>query len=180
MPQFVALLRGVNVGKGKRVPMAEFRSLLEALGFTNVRTVLNSGNAVFDTDAGSAAAHASRIAAALRERMGLEVEVVVKSAREFLAAVNRNPIAPPPGEHARFIVAFAQDAAQLPQLSVLAPLVQPPEQFSVGPHAAYLHCAGGILQSKVGAALLGKAGRAVTTRNLATVTRLAGLLDAGA
>ena len=180
MPRFVVLLRGVNVGKGNRVPMADFRSLLEALGFTRVQTVLNSGNAVFDSDASPAAAHASRIALALRERLGLDVAVVVKSARDFLGAVAQNPLAPAVGEHSRFIVAFAQDAASLRDLSALLPLVQPPEQFSVGPQAAYLHCAGGILQSNVATALLGKAGRAVTTRNLATVTRLAGLLADGA
>ena len=45
MPTFVALLRGVNVGKAKRVPMAEFRALLLALGYTRVATLLNSGNA---------------------------------------------------------------------------------------------------------------------------------------
>lgn len=179
MPRFVVLLRGVNVGKGNRVPMADFRSLLEAQGFTDVRTVLNSGNAVFDSAGRSAATHASSIALALRERLGLDVAVVVKSSREFLDAVARNPIAPPVGEHSRFIVAFAQDAASLRDLSALLPLAQPPEQFSVGSHAAYLHCADGILQSKVAAALLGKAGRAVTTRNLATVTRLAGLLADG-
>ena len=47
MPAFLALLRGVNVGKAKRVPMAELRRVLEDLGCTNVATLLNSGNAVF-------------------------------------------------------------------------------------------------------------------------------------
>ena len=47
MPTFIALLRGVNVGKGKRVPMAELRDLLSGLGFAEVTTLLNSGNAVF-------------------------------------------------------------------------------------------------------------------------------------
>ena len=47
MTTFIALLRGVNVGKAKRVPMAEFRTLLAGLGYTGVATLLNSGNAVF-------------------------------------------------------------------------------------------------------------------------------------
>ena len=47
MPYFAVLLRGVNVGKGNRVPMAELRNLLAELGYTNVRTFLNSGNAIF-------------------------------------------------------------------------------------------------------------------------------------
>ena len=47
MPTFVALLRGVNVGKAKRVPVTELRALLSGLGYTGVTTLLNSGNAVF-------------------------------------------------------------------------------------------------------------------------------------
>ena len=48
MTRFVALFRGINVGKAKRIAMADLRALLESMGYTNVRTLLNSGNAVFD------------------------------------------------------------------------------------------------------------------------------------
>ena len=48
MTGYVALLRGINVGKAKRIAMADLRALLEGLGYTHVKTVLNSGNAVFD------------------------------------------------------------------------------------------------------------------------------------
>jgi uncharacterized protein (DUF1697 family) len=59
---------------------------------------------------------------------------------------------------------------------VLSPLVQAPERFLLGRHAACLHCAGGILQSEALSALVGKAGRGVTTRNWATVLKLERLL----
>ena len=58
-------------------------------------------------------------------------------------------------------------------------MVQPHERFHIGSHAAYLHCAGGILESKAGSALLGKLGREVTTRNWATVLKLKALLGNG-
>ena len=48
MPRFVALLRGVNVGGNKRLPMAELRVALEAQGYTNIPTFLTSSNAMFD------------------------------------------------------------------------------------------------------------------------------------
>lgn len=66
MPRFVALLRGVNVGKGNRIAMADFRRLLEGAGCTDVLTLLNSGNAVFGNVGRSSSAHARTIAAALR------------------------------------------------------------------------------------------------------------------
>jgi uncharacterized protein (DUF1697 family) len=52
MPRFVVLLRGVNVGKGNRVAMVEFKESLEGLGYTDVKTLLNSGNAVFASATG--------------------------------------------------------------------------------------------------------------------------------
>lgn len=179
MPQFVVLLRGVNVGTGNRVPMAAFRELLEARGFSEVRTLLNSGNAVFRSAARSAANHAKTISARLQESLGVGVLVVVKSSAEFLAAVAGNPFALLEKDHSRFLVAFAQGETATPGLSVLAPMLQPLELFHIGSHAAYLHCAGGILESKAGSALLGKLGRGVTTRNWRTVLKLKALLGSG-
>ena len=172
MPTFVALLRGVNVGKAKRVPMAEFRALLVGLGYTNVATLLNSGNAVFRAARGAPGRHAADIAAAVSDRLKVDVPVIVKSAKELATIVAENPIhAEVPG-HPRLLVAFVQDAQALSGLEAVGSLVVPPEQFAVGKNAAYLFCSAGILQSKAGEALLGKAGRAATTRNWATVLKL--------
>jgi uncharacterized protein (DUF1697 family) len=177
MPRFVALLRGINVGKAKRVPMAELRELLTSLGYRNVRTLLNSGNAVFEGPARAAAGHASRIRAAIAERMNLEVPVIVKSAEDIAAACAENALLGKATDHARLLAAFAGREEDLRALEALAPLVKPPERFLVGKHAAYLWCPHGILESRVTEALLGKVGRAATTRNWATVTKIAALLQ---
>ena len=102
--------------------------------------------------------------------------MVVKSSSEFDAAVAGNSIVPSPEDHSRFLVAFSQERRTLDKLVELASLVRSPERFVIGAHAAYLHCAGGILQSKAATALLGRAGRGVTTRNWATVLKLGELL----
>ncbi len=179
MPRFVVLLRGVNVGKGNRLPMAEFRALLAGQGFTEVRTLLNSGNAVFRSTERSATAHARSIGGALDERLGLSINVVVKSSSDFFAAVAENTLAPAADQHSRFLAAFAQEQAAIDALAVLRPMVRAPERLLIGNHAAYLDCAHGILESQMASALLGKAGRAVTTRNWATTLKLAALLRAG-
>jgi uncharacterized protein (DUF1697 family) len=140
MTTFIALLRGVNVGRAKRVPMSEFRTLLAGLGYTGVATLLNSGNAVFRATSGAGSQHATDIARAIARSLKVEVPVIVKSAKDLAA-------------------------------------IQPPEQFSIGHHAAYLHCADGILESKAARALLGKAGRAASTRNLATTLKLLALSE---
>lgn len=176
MPKFVALLRGINVGKAKRVAMADLRALLTELGYTDVATLLNSGNAVFRATRGTPATHAANIAAAISEQMKEAVPVIVKSAKELSAIVSENPLAGQLTHHSHLLVAFAQDNATLSGLAALESLVVLPEQFLVGQHAAYLHCATGILESKAGKALLGKAGKSVTTRNWATLLKLHALV----
>jgi len=175
MPTFVALLRGVNVGKAKRVPMVELRVLLSELGYSNVATLLNSGNAIFRATMGTPGKHAAEISSAIASRLKVEVPVIVKSAKELAAIVAENTLAEGAPDHSRLLVAFVQDPKSLPGLAAIEPLTAPPEQFLLGKSAAYLHCATGILESKAGEALLGKAGKSATTRNWATVLKLQAL-----
>lgn len=172
MPTFVALLRGVNVGKAKRVPMADLRALLHDLGYTDVATLLNSGNAVFRAAKGTPAKHAADISRALASTLQVEVPVIVKSAKELSAIVAENLLAKDAQDHARLLVAFVQHPKELATLAGIESLVVPPERFLVGKGAAYLDCVGGILESKAGAALLGTVGKAATTRNWTTVLKL--------
>ena len=178
MPRYVALLRGVTVGKGNRVPMAEFKSLLEGLGCTDVKTLLNSGNAVFTSAARSAEKLALAIAAQVETKFGVTTPVVVKSAAELASIISTAPMRPPDEEHSRFLVAFGRDENAVQALAQLIPLAQAPERLVITKQAAYLHCPEGLLQSKVGEAMLGKAGRGVTTRNWATVLKIEALLSA--
>ena len=175
MPKFVALLRGINVGKAKRVPMADLRDLLSELGHTNVATLLNSGNAVFRAPKGTQAKLAEEIAAAISAKLKFEVPVIVKSAKELSAIISENQLAEKATNHSHLLVVFAQSHVALSGLGVVESLVVLPEQFLVGKNAAYLHCATGILESKAAEALLGKVGKSVTTRNWATVLKLQAL-----
>lgn len=172
MPKFVALVKGVNVGKAKRLPMAELRALLSGLGYSDVVTLLNSGNAVFHANSGTSAKHAADIASAIAAQLQVEAPVIVKSAKDLSAIVSENPINAETSDHSRLLVAFVQDTKALAELSAVGSLVIPPDQFAVGKNAAYLLCARGILESKAGVALLGKGGRLATTRNWATVLKL--------
>jgi len=175
MPVSVALLRGINVGKAKRVAMADLRGLLADLGYTGVATLLNSGNVVFRSSKGSTARHAADIAAAISRVLHLDVSVIVKTASELETIISENPIAAAGTAPTRLLVAFVQDSGALSGLKVVERLVAPLEKFVIGRNAAYLFCPPGILKSKAGEALLGKAGKAATTRNWQTVLKLQAL-----
>jgi uncharacterized protein (DUF1697 family) len=177
MPAHVALLRGINVGKAKRVAMADLRTLLADLGFGSVRTLLNSGNAVFDAPAAPAADHAARIEAALAATLGVSARVVVLPGADLRAVVAENPLrTAAEADPSAFLVGFVPDAAALAALAPLAAADWSPEALAVGRHAAYIDCAGAILESRAIVAVGKALGEGLTTRNWATVRKLHDLL----
>lgn len=177
MLRYAALLRGVNVGGARRVPMAEWRALLEAMGCKGVRTLLNSGNAAFWHPLRSTRMLEAMVHGSLARSLGVEVPVIVKPRKAIAAVVAGNALAAKATDPSRLLVAFTRDAESLAALAAIAPLVKARERFHLGEHAAYLWCAGGILESAAARALLGKAGREATTRNWATVLKLDALFD---
>ena len=177
MPRFVALFRGINVGKAKRIAMADLRTLLAALGYADVRTLLNSGNAVFDAPGEPAAKHAQRIRAAVAQTLGVDALVIVKSAKEMAAVVAGNELAAANHDPSRLLVALTNDPKALAALKGLCPAAGSQERLLVGRHAAYLWCADGILQSTLAVALL-KGLTSGTTRNWSSVEKIHALLQA--
>lgn len=175
MARWVALFRGINVGRAKRIAMADLRALLEAQGYTNVRTLLNSGNAVFDAAGrGSGESHAKHIRAAVAKDLGVDAHVIVKSAAEIKAAVAGNVLKECATDPSRLLVALCSDSRALREIAKLRP--ERGERLHVNDHAAYLWCANGILESRTAVSLLKDLGEAGTTRNWATLGKIAALL----
>lgn len=90
MTVWIALLRGVNVGGGNRIPMAELRAAVESLGYGDVATYIQSGNVVFRSDDAETVVvdHLRRV---LADRHGLGVPVVVRTAHELSSVAGRHP-----------------------------------------------------------------------------------------
>jgi uncharacterized protein (DUF1697 family) len=91
MAVFVALLRGINVGKHKRIPMPRLREVLEAAGFEDVATYVQSGNVVLRTS-GKAADVKRDVATAIRDEWGFEVPVVVRTKAQLQKVFDADPI----------------------------------------------------------------------------------------
>jgi uncharacterized protein (DUF1697 family) len=157
--------------------MADLRALLASLGYTNVQTLLNSGNAVFDGPAGSQASHAERIQAGVASELGVEALVIVKSAKDIADVVAGNKLAATATDPSRLLVALTNSTKSLGALEALAKAEWASEQVHVGKHAAYVWCENGILESKVAVALLSKLDRSGTTRNWATIEKIHALLQ---
>ena len=179
MPRYVALFRGINVGKAKRIAMADLRTLLGKLGYTGVQTLLNSGNAVFTGDPESAVSHAGRIRQAVLKKTGVDALVIIKSAKDLSGIIVDNQLSAIAHDHSRLLVALTNDPKALASVKALARGEWGDERIHVGKHAAYLWCANGILESKVAAALLKGLEGTGTTRNWATLNKIQALMGKG-
>jgi uncharacterized protein (DUF1697 family) len=176
MSRYVALFRGINVGKAKRIAMADLRDLLGKLGYGDARTLLNSGNAVFTADAQPVARIAARIRTEVAKKLGVDALVIVKSASEVASVIKGNALAKVATDGSRLLVAMAQDAEKIAVLKKIARQDWGDEQVHVGKHAAYLWCANGILESKAAVALLGALEGTGTTRNWSTLSKIHALM----
>ena len=168
----VALLRGINVGRAKRIAMADLRLLFEELGFTDVRTVLNSGNVVFGSTKHAPAAAATAIEEALVRRTGVVSRVTVLSAAELAAVVAGNPLLDLAIDHARLVAFILAGDEQRKLLAPLATQDWAPGALAIGERAAYVWCPTGVLDSAAAAAVNQLLGDATTSRNWNTLSKL--------
>lgn len=177
MPRMVALLRGINVGGNKLVPMAALRALLERLGHRNVATLLQSGNAVFDSKERSEARLVKQLEAAIADDFGFEVGVVVRTRDELAAVIDANPLPEAEAAPSQFLIVFL---AAPPKLDLDAKAFAP-DVARVAGREIYAWFPRGIRDSKLATTLLGnRLGVTATARNWSTVTKLLRLADTAA
>lgn len=171
----ILLLRGVNVGGTGKLAMADLRAVLEGLGAENPRTLIQSGNAVFD-HAGADAALETAIPAAIEARFGLRPAVRIEAAAAFVSRLDTLPF--PEAAPARLHVFFFLAPGPAPDaLARLEALRAPSEAFDLRPFGLVLHAPEGVGRSKFAAGAERALGRPVTARNLNTLRRLAALAE---
>jgi uncharacterized protein (DUF1697 family) len=182
MSEYVALLRGINVGTAKRIAMVDLRAVMSALGYGAVRTVLNSGNVVFNAARGGAGALAGAIEAAVARKAGFTAPVVVVTAADWSAIMAANVLladaAGTPRNPAQLLIAFVQRPALLAAARPLCSEDWGAERLAIGTAAAYLWCPAGIADSKLFKAFDRATDKLATTRNCSTVVKIHATLTA--
>jgi uncharacterized protein (DUF1697 family) len=177
MALHLALLRGINVGGNQKVAMADLRGIFAPLGLGNARSVLQSGNLVFESDGRTAAQLESLLEAEARRRLGLTATWFVRTAREWKAVVAANPFAEAAkNDPSHLLVLFLKQAPAPPAVRALQAAVVGREEIRVVDRQAYITYPDGIGQSRLTPAILdGKLGQRGTGRNWNTVLKLAAL-----
>jgi len=170
--RYVALLRGINVGKAKRVSMADLRAAVESLGYRDVRTLLNSGNVVFSGSDEDVDRVARSIEATIESEFGFTSRVVVLTAEELAAIVRENPIVDRCADPSRFLVAVFRSPVETSSVQHLLTQDWEPSALALVGRAAYLWCADGILDSPLSVAFGKAAGDRATARNWTTMLKL--------
>ncbi len=170
--RLVALIRGINVGRAKRVPMAKLRALVVHLGYTDVRTLLNSGNVVF-TDSRSAPTDAAeRIEKEINSRLGVSARVTVLTVSDFDKIVRDNPLLDVADNFSRLLVAVLATSADRNGLEPLLETDWAPGNLALGARVAYVWCPDGVLASPLNNAIGRAVGDSVTTRTWRTILKI--------
>ncbi|MFI5975276.1 DUF1697 domain-containing protein [Streptomyces sp. NPDC051452] len=175
MTTYAALLRGINVGGGRKLPMAELRTLMTGLGHTGVRTHLQSGQAVFTTDDGDTQSLAERLSRAIEERFGFAVDVLVRDHAYLSAVAEACPFPAADLEARQLHVTYFSAPVTPDRFAEIDQAARLPEEFRLGDRCLYLYAPDGLGRSKL-AEQLGRPritkGLIATSRNWNTVLKL--------
>ncbi|MDJ0380284.1 DUF1697 domain-containing protein [Streptomyces sp. G-G2] len=172
---YAALLRGINVGGHKKVPMAELREVLAGLGHTGIQTYLQSGNAVFTSERADPDALARELEAAIEAHFGFRVPCLVVDGDHLRAVVAGCPFPAAELEGKQLHATFLSERADAERFAALDRDAYLPEEFRLGDRVIYLYAPEGLGRSKLAEALARPAvvkGLDVTTRNWNTVVKL--------
>lgn len=177
MARFAALLRGVNVGPTTKVPMAELRELIEELGGTDVATLLNSGNVVFQMHMSPKSVD-SEMSKAISERFGFQVDVVCRTKKQLESVLAHDPFGSAVTDDSRSVIAFMSTPPRAAALKpVLAAEYPDGELCALKGREFYVWTPNGVSKSKALPAFgKSKAVDYVTVRNVRTVKKIIEML----
>ena len=175
--QFVALLRGINVGGHHKLPMADLRALAEALGWQRVGSYIQSGNLVFEAT-GTEAALERKLEAALLEHASLSIPVIVRAEERYRHLVGANPFVEAGArEPNRVMLALSKAKPKRGALVLIEERASPGERVALVGDGLWIHYANGAGNTKLSPALLDRAvGSTLTARNLRTCLKLTEML----
>lgn len=165
----IALIRGINVGGKNKLPMEALVAMLEALGCRQVKTYIQSGNAVFESDAQDASELSRQISLAVGQRYGFEPGVLILEFQEIQRAITANPFPQATADPKTVYLGFLAATPENPQLEKLAVLRKNSEAFRLLDKVFYLYAPEGTGRSKLAANTEKLLGVTMTSRNWKTV-----------
>jgi uncharacterized protein (DUF1697 family) len=174
---YIALFRGINVGGSNVLPMKDLVAQLENLGSQNVKTYIQSGNAVFQNEEEDASLLSNKIMAAIKKSHGFEPHVLLLMPAEIDRAVASNPFPEAEAEPKTLHVYFLASMPKNLDLGALESIKSDRERFALKDRVFYLHAPEGIGRSKLAANTEKLLGVAITGRNWRTVRKVMAMVE---
>ncbi|MEM9066611.1 MAG: DUF1697 domain-containing protein [Planctomycetota bacterium] len=172
----IGLLRGINVGGRNKLPMTKLRELFELAGASDVETYIQSGNIVFALRKAALESVSTRVRELILKEFGFETELITRTGKELLAAIDSVPFEEP--QHAYLAFLSSKPAAQ--SAKQLEDWVAGDEQYHLRGRELYLCLPNGVAKTKLTNARIDKAlGTISTVRNWKTVERLGAMVASG-
>lgn len=177
--QYIALLRGINVGGHRKLPMADLRAVLCSLGYGGVTTYLQSGNALFSDPRDDPAELEREIEEGIARDLGLSVRVLIRTRDELARVIDDNPFPHATANPTQLHVSFLSTPPEGERLAGIDARQFEPDQFQVGDRVIYLQYPNGSARTKLTNDFWERRlGLSATARNWNTVTRLLDLANA--
>jgi uncharacterized protein (DUF1697 family) len=174
MLTYIAMFRGINVSGHNIIKMEQLRASFVTLGYSNIKTYVQSGNVVFETTNDSAANLSKKIEQKIIRDFGFSVRVFLMTSKKMEETVKRCPFLKAPNiDHSKLHVTFLSDDPPETALEQLQPLAVKPEQLRIVGREVYLYCPNGYGRTKLSnTAIETKLSVGATTRNWNTVNTL--------
>ena len=175
----ISLLRAINLAGRKQVAMPVLRDFFTGLGFSDVRTLLQTGNIIFRSEAQNANDLERLLESEAKAQLGLDTDFFVRSAKDWKALVDANPFPDEAkSDPSHLVVMFLKDAPQAKSLEALRASIRGPEIVDLVRRQAYIVYPAGIGRSRLTNALVeSKLGVRGTGRNWNTVRKIASLAE---
>lgn len=175
MSKYVAILRGINVGKGRKVLMTDLKNLLAKLGLKNIQTYIQSGNVMFDLrQPESLVVLEDGLNQAISGAFGFDIPVIIRTAREMEESVAINPfLKEDDADIDKLHLTFLKDVPAPELLIKIKEFQFSPDQFEIIGKEVFVHCPNGYGQTKITNDFFEKKLKVqATTRNWKTVQKL--------
>ncbi|WP_373056741.1 DUF1697 domain-containing protein [Zunongwangia sp. H14] len=175
---YIAILRGINVGGKRKIPMADLRQNLEKIGFKNVKTYIQSGNIIFNENVKNISKMETQLEKFILDTYGFEVPVIIRSAEQVEKAISDNPYFSKESDLDRLHLSFLKQAPDAENIDKAKNANYEPDSFEVKGKNAFVYCTGKYSDSKLTNNFFeNKLKVAATTRNWKTVLKLQELLQ---
>jgi uncharacterized protein (DUF1697 family) len=176
MTTWIAFFRGINVGGNNKLPMKSLVALLKRLGCEEVKTYIQSGNAVFRCDAKQPDEIETKIAASIAKAHGFAPRILVLSVKDLDKAIAANPFPHATADHKSLHFYFLAEPPKRPNVEALNTIKASNEAFAITKSVFYLHAPKGIGKSKLAERVEKLLGVPATARNWRTVSKVRELL----